>query len=170
MSSASFDPVESICPSILLVFYLEDGLRLGPWKASLPTWVGYNTFKQNLLSRLFPFWESFSSPPPPIVTSDMLLWCLRHIFLMFYTPYNPRCAKKARFTCWHNWWCLWPCKGQADNEVFITTDTVRTHERTHTHTDNPTYVDAAGLSFVSCVYQDCHFQLVSVFAKQKKSF
>lgn len=71
--------------------------------------------------------------PPAIVTSDMLLWCLRHIFLMFYTPYNPRCAEKAHFTCWHNWWCLWPCMGQAHNEVFITTDTVRTREQTRTH-------------------------------------
>lgn len=26
--------------------------------------------------------------PQLIVTSNMLLWCFRHIFLMFYTPYN----------------------------------------------------------------------------------
>lgn len=30
VSSASFDPVESICPSIPLVFGSEDGLPLGP--------------------------------------------------------------------------------------------------------------------------------------------
>lgn len=31
-------------------------------------------------------------PPQPIVTSNMLLWCFRHIFLMFYTPYNLLCV------------------------------------------------------------------------------
>ncbi len=33
-------------------------------------------------------------PPQPIVTSNMLLWCFRHIFLMFYTPYNLLCVAK----------------------------------------------------------------------------
>lgn len=110
--------------------------------------------------------------PPPIVTSDMLLWCLRHIFLMFYTPYNPRCAEKAHFTCWHNWWCPWPCVGQADNEVFLYhhgyCENTRADTHTYTHTDNPTYVDAVGLTFVSCVFQDGPFQMVLVFAKKKK--
>lgn len=110
-----------------------------------------------------------SSPHPPTVTSDMLLWCLRHIFLMFYTPYNPRCAEKAHFTCWHNWWRLWPCMGQADNEVFIATDTVRTREQTHTHRQSDVCRCCRwGLSLVWCVFQDGHFQTVGVFAKKNK--
>ena len=37
--------------------------------------------------------------PPPLtprlfVTSNMLLWCFRHIFLMFYTPYNLLCVAR----------------------------------------------------------------------------
>lgn len=34
------------------------------------------------------------TPPQPFVTSNMLLWCFRHIFLMFYTPYNLLCVAK----------------------------------------------------------------------------
>lgn len=34
------------------------------------------------------------APPQPIVTSNMFLWCFRHIFLMFYTPYNLLCVAK----------------------------------------------------------------------------
>lgn len=92
-SSASFDTVQSICPSILLVFDPEDGLPKGPKKASLPTWVCYKAFKQNHLPGVFPFWEClyFSQP---FVPSNMLLWCFRHIFLMFYTPYNLLCEAK----------------------------------------------------------------------------
>jgi len=42
---------------------------------------------------VFPFWDRlyFSQP---FVTSNMLLWCFRHIFLMFYTPYNLLCVAK----------------------------------------------------------------------------
>lgn len=39
------------------------------------------------------FWESLN-PHTHIVTSNMLLWGFRHIFLMFYTPYNLHCAER----------------------------------------------------------------------------
>lgn len=61
-SSASFDPVESICPSTLLVFYPEDGQPLGPYKESLPTCVRYNAFKQNHLSGSSLFGRFLSTP------------------------------------------------------------------------------------------------------------
>lgn len=113
-----------------------------------------------------PFLGLLHLPNPPIVTSDMLLWCLRHIFLMFYTPYNPRCAKKAHFTCWHNWWCPWPCMGQADNEVFITTDTVRTCEQTHTHRQSDV-CRCSRIVFCTMHFQTSQFQVVGVFVKKK---
>lgn len=37
---------------------------------------------------------SVSISPQPFVTSNKLLWCFRHIFLMFYTPYNLLCFAK----------------------------------------------------------------------------
>lgn len=37
---------------------------------------------------------SVSSLPQHFVTSNMLLWYFRHIFLMFYTPYNLLCVVK----------------------------------------------------------------------------
>lgn len=41
-----------------------------------------------------PFSGSVSSCPQPFVTSNMLLWYFRHIFLMFYTPYNLLCEAR----------------------------------------------------------------------------
>lgn len=49
----------------------------------------YKAFKQNHLSGFFRLYFS-----QPFVTSNMFLWCFRHIFLMFYTPYNLLCAAK----------------------------------------------------------------------------
>lgn len=79
LSSASFGPVESICPSIWLVFYPEDGVPSGPWKASLPTWVV--TMPSNKItcqeSSLF---GSVLAPP--------LLCHFKHVTLMFQTHFS----------------------------------------------------------------------------------
>lgn len=51
-----------------------------PGKASLPTWVCYNAFKQNHMSGLFPFWEVPLHPQT---------FChFKHVTLMFQTHFS----------------------------------------------------------------------------------
>lgn len=85
------------------------------------------------LVRVLPFLGSVSAPPQPIVTSNMLLWCFRHIFLMFYTPYNLLCVAKAILLADIIDGARDPARVNLAEKASasFTTETARTHSHTH---------------------------------------
>lgn len=93
VSSASFDPVEAYV--LRSRWYSAQKMDCCWGYRKRPCPLESVTIPSNKIpcqgSSLF--WESLN-PHTHIVTSNMLLWGFRHIFLMFYTPYNLHCAER----------------------------------------------------------------------------
>lgn len=91
--SASFGPVQSICPSVrppcILPLKMDCSSALHRRPALASAWQCLQTHS---LVEGYSFYGV--SLQPPLVCSNVLLWCFRHIFLMFYTSYNPVCIGK----------------------------------------------------------------------------
>lgn len=107
--------------------------------------------------------------PTPIVTSDMLLWCLRHIFLMFYTPYSPRCVEKHILVADIIDGACDPARVKL-TMTFASPRILWERTSRHIHTHSHTYVDAVGQFFIACFsrWQYPNGQTYSPKEKRKK--